>query len=320
MELAMKTKNHAQYKWGPFPFEDGKHIYEIRHDPVFKAVFTKDTSTSRVALSDLISTLIGHTVIVETITANEPPINDLRQRYVRFDVSCRTKAGELVNVEMSFNPKSNELARLEYYTSILFTGQEIHGDDKSYDDLKETCQIAIIGKEKFYPDEELVHDFSYRDSKTHILYGGKTRIIIVELVKTKPIVNKPVEEMTNAELWAVFSQYLTDPEKRAKIIEIIKRKEGIAMAVKTMTGFTQSEVEFFRKVSQLKAELDYQNEITLAKRKVRKEGLEKGLAEGLAKGRNEANLENARKMKTMGFLTEQIQDVTGLSLEIISQI
>jgi hypothetical protein len=42
----MKTKNqnHAQYEWGPFPFGDGAQIYDIRHDPVFKAVFTKDTA------------------------------------------------------------------------------------------------------------------------------------------------------------------------------------------------------------------------------------------------------------------------------------
>ena len=41
-----------------------------------------------------------------------------------------------------------------------------------------------------------------------------TRIITVELVKTGPVVDKPIEEMTDAELWAVFFQYLTDEEKR----------------------------------------------------------------------------------------------------------
>jgi len=42
----------------------------------------------------------------------------------------------------------------------------------------------------------------------------------------------------------------------------------------------------------------------------------KGLIEGL----NKVNLENAQKMKTMGFLTEQIQAVTGLSIETITQL
>jgi len=34
----------------------------------------------------------------------------------------------------------------------------------------------------------------------------------------KPIVEKPTEEMTNAELWAVFFEYLTDKEKEGKLI------------------------------------------------------------------------------------------------------
>jgi predicted transposase/invertase (TIGR01784 family) len=326
MELAMKTKKQkpAQYEWGPFPFENGTQIFDIRYDPVFKAVFTKDTSTSRSALSDLISALIGRTVAVETITANEPPINDLRQKYIRFDVACRTVEGELVDVEMSFNPGADERARIEYYTSILFTGQDIHGKDKSYNDLKETYQIAILAKEKFFPDKNLIHNFSYSDLKTLVSYGGKTRILTVELVKTEPIVDKTVEEMTNAERWAVFFQYLTDEEKRAKIIEIINREEGIAMTVANLGSITQNEVEFFRNLSLLKAELDYQSGMTNAKRKGHeeghKEGLAKGLEEGLSKGRDEANLENARKMKKMGFFTEQIQAVTGLSTETITQL
>jgi len=52
----------------------------------------------------------------------------------------------------------------------------------------------------------------------------------------------------------------------------------------------------------------------------RMEGLAEGRMEGLAEGRSEANLENAQKMKAMGFLTEQIHTITGLSIETIEQI
>ena len=41
-------------------------------------------------------------------------------------------------------------------------------------------------------------------------------------------------------------------------------------------------------------------------------GLEKGRAEGLAAGKDEANRENARKMKSLGMPTEVIAQVTGL--------
>jgi len=77
------NQNPAQYEWGPFPFRNEECILDIRYDPVFKAVFTKDTYESRGALSKLISALIGRNVAVEVIIANEPPIDDLRQRFLR---------------------------------------------------------------------------------------------------------------------------------------------------------------------------------------------------------------------------------------------
>ena len=141
----MKTnkENPPQYEWGPFPFGDGARILDIRYDPVFKAVFTRETAESRAALSDLISALIGRTVTVETIIANEPPVDDLRQRYLRFDVACKTGKGEQINVEMSFNPEASEPVRLEYHAARLYLRQNIHGKNKIYDDLKETYQITI---------------------------------------------------------------------------------------------------------------------------------------------------------------------------------
>jgi len=314
----MKTTNQnpVQSELGPFPFGDGTQILDIRYDEVFKAVFTKDTAKSRGALSDLISALIGRKVIVDTIAANEPPIDDFRQRHVRFDVACKTEKGEPVNVEMSFNPDKDELVRLEYYTAKLFIGQDVHGKNKKYNALKETYQIAILAKEQFFSDENLIHNFLYYDPDTCVSLNGKTKIITVELVKTKPIVDKPVEEMTNAELWAVFFQYLTDEDKRAKIIDIINHEEGIAMAVETLGKFTQNEIEYIRQTSLIMGELDWNTEIYEAEQR----GHNEGLIEGRMEGRNEASLEYARKMKADNMSISQISKYTGLSTETISQL
>jgi predicted transposase/invertase (TIGR01784 family) len=305
-EMIMKnnSQNPVRYEWGPFPFGDGARILDIRYDSVFKAVFTRETLESRCALSRLVSAHIGKNVSVETITANEPPIDDTRQRYLRFDIACKTEYGELVNVEMSFNPKASEPVRLEYHAARLFTGQDVHGKTKSYDDLKETYQIAILAKEKFFQDENLTHNFLFYDPDTRISLGGKTRIITVELVKTKPIVDKPVEEMTNAEIWAVFFQYLTDEDKRAKIIEIINREEGIAMAVGTLVNITQDEIEYARMSTLIKSEMDWRS----------------GIVEAERKGRNEASLENARRMKADNMSASRISKYTGLSEETIAQL
>ena len=246
------------------------------------------------------------------VIANEPAADDLRQRHLRFDVACKTGKGEPVNVEMAFNPDASEPVRLEYHTARLFVGQGIHGNDKTYDDLKKTYQIAILAKKKFFPDGNLTHDFLYYDPKARIPLGGRTRIITLELAKTEPVVGKAVEEMTDAELWAVFFQYLTDGEKRGKILEIIKREKGIAMAVKTLVNITQDEVEYARLCNLIKSQLDYQSGMENARRE--------GRAEGLREGLSQASLDIAQKMKTMGFLAEQIQAATGLSTETIIQL
>ena len=83
-------------------FDYSDDLIDIRYDPVFKAVFTRDTPTSQGALSKLVSALIGREVTILTLKANEPPIENFRDRQIRFDINCVTENGELINVEMSF--------------------------------------------------------------------------------------------------------------------------------------------------------------------------------------------------------------------------
>jgi hypothetical protein len=93
-------------------FDDADDLIDIRLDNVFKAVFTRNTPASQGALSRLISALIGREVSVTAISANEPPIDNLRDRQIRFDIACRAEDGELVNVEMSLNPDPFEPVRV----------------------------------------------------------------------------------------------------------------------------------------------------------------------------------------------------------------
>ena len=310
--METNNQNPAIYEWGPFPFGDGEHILDIRYDPVFKAVFTRDTSASRGALSDLISALIGRAVAVETIVANEPSTGFLGQKKIRYDIACRSKDGEPVNVEMSFHPIDDELNRLEYFASRLFVGQDIQGIDKLYCDLKETYQISILAQKMFFPDKYLTHSFQFYDPQTLVSLDGKIRIITLELEKADAFIGKPVDEMTITERWAAYFQYLTDGAKRETIEEIIKREEGIAMATNTLCEVTADEKEYALLTSLMKGELDWRSGMRDAKRE--------GHKEGLIEGHNEANLENARRMKADNMSVSQISKYTGLSAEIIAQL
>jgi hypothetical protein len=184
---------------------------------------------------------------------------------------------------MSLNPDPFEPVRLEFYEGKLFTGQDIRGIDKGYDDLQYAYQIAILAKERFFPDEDFFHAFEYYDPKRAISLNGRTRIITLELSKLEKVVEKPATEMSAPEYWAVYFGYLTNMGKRQKINEIVEREEGIAMASKVLMTISKDEIEQARLLSEYKGQVDAQSKMVHAKRMGRAEGL----AEGLAKGQQE---------------------------------
>jgi hypothetical protein len=85
-------------------FEESEDLIDICYDNVFKAVFTRDTPESLGALSKLISALIGQEVTVLSLVANEPPIDNIRDRQIRYDINCQTRDTKQVNVEMALKP------------------------------------------------------------------------------------------------------------------------------------------------------------------------------------------------------------------------
>jgi len=289
-------------------FKENDELLDIRFDNVFKAVFTKETPESRGALSNLVSAFIDRKITVTSINANEPPIDDLRDRQIRFDISCKSESGELINVEMSLNPDYFEPIRLEYHIGKLFTGQDIRGAGKTYDDLDEAYQITILAKKRFFPDDKFLHNFEYYDKSNVITLNGRTRIITIELSKLEKTVEKPIEEMNLQESWGVFFGYLTDTEKRMKINDILKREEGIAMASEVLINVTKDEIERARLLSELKYELDTQSNLSWAKLEGKQEGIQEGIET------------TARNALAEGATPEFVQKITGLDMEMIKKI
>jgi len=252
-----------------FDYEDD--IINPCWDNVFKATFTKDTTESRYALNKLLSAIIGRELTVINITANEPPVESINERQIRYDISCKFDDGDLCNVEMTLNPDTYEPIRLEYYSGKLFTSQDIRGKDKTYRDLKNSFQIALLVNSPVYDDEAFVHRFQYYDEENGISLGGRTRIIVLELSKLESISRKPVEEMTSLERWAVFFRYTPDKEKRELVNEILKSEEGIAMAGQVLLTISKDEVERARLLSEYKYAVDLQSKIVEAQREARRE-------------------------------------------------
>jgi predicted transposase/invertase (TIGR01784 family) len=240
--------------------------------------------------------------------ANEPAVDNIHERQIRFDISCRAQDGELINVEMTLNPDKAETVRLEYYAGKLFTGQDIRGSGKRFGDLKSTYQISFIVNRPLFGDESFLHEFEYYDRGRGVSLGGRSHIITVELGKLEGVVEKAVGEMTVQEEWLVFFRYLSDKGKRGKINEIVKREEGIAMAGRMLLSISRDEDARARLMSEYKYEVDMQSKLVDA----RLDGLE----EGMVKGREEGLVEG--QIKTENKFIELLK--SGKSLEEILQL
>jgi hypothetical protein len=238
-------------------------------------------------------------MIVTNITANEPPINSLRDRQIRFDINCIMTNGELCNVEMTLSPSTFEPYRLEYYAGELHTSQEIRGTDKSWGDLKPSYQISFlmenirfdnigfdsIGLKNTGSQEAVfIHYFEYYDPKNNVSLGGQSRIITVELAKLDKIAEKPVPEMTCQERWGVFFRFLTDLTKRHIINEILKDEEGIAMAGAVLQTISRNQEERLRLITEHKNFMDWQSGMVEATRKGIAIGEERGIVIGEERG------------------------------------
>jgi hypothetical protein len=112
------------------------NIIDICQDGVFKAVFTKETPESRAAITSLLSAFIGKDLTIASITTNEVPIDDTRQRQIRYDISVIFNDGELADIELTVNPKPAENIRMEYYTARLFVSQNSRSAKWPYMDVK----------------------------------------------------------------------------------------------------------------------------------------------------------------------------------------
>jgi len=261
-----------------FKYEDD--IINPCWDNVFKATFTKDTPESRGALEFLLSAILGRMLTVVMITANEPPVDSLNERQIRYDISCKFDNGDLCNIEMTLSPDSCEPVRLEYYSSKLFTNQDIRGKDKSYNDLKHSYQIALLVNDPMYKDDVFVHHFKHYDEENRVSLGGRSHIIVIELSKLEQIAQKPVVEMTALERWAVFFRYTPDKGKRELVNEIIKVEEGIAMAGQVLLHISKDERERARLTSEYKYAVDLQSKTVDARRAEKREIASNMMADG----------------------------------------
>jgi hypothetical protein len=138
----------------------------------------------------------------------------------------------------------------------------------------------------------------------------------IELSKLGAVMEKPVEEMTSAEMWGIFFGHGNEPEYRGLLNKMISVKGEIKMANELLMSISKDEVERAHYRSRKMFRMDMEHDRAVS----RTEGRIEGRAEGITEGRIEKSQEIARNLLRIGVPPDTVENATGLSRAEIEKL
>ena len=293
-------------------------------DGVFKTLLTHPNARS--CLRDIISSNIGLPVKEVTVRNNELPISDVLEKRERFDVSCEIDGGGQVDVEMQADPMAGDNLSSGHKNikgRAIFNVCDLHSNQKGigvpYGILARTYQITFCGYTVFENRKSCFNRFSFRNEEGEELLDVVC-ILFVELSKLKRVRQKPVDEMTGAEMWAIFLAWANNPKHRDLLKEIIAAKEEIKMAYDLLTSISQDADERARFRARRKFQMDLEHNRIVSFEEGVAIGKARGEAIGEIKGEHNKAVAIAKKMLRNGAAPEIVAETVDLSLEEVRSL
>ncbi len=300
---------------------EGKYINPYT-DFGFKKLFGSEMN-KELLISFLNALFEGHEEIRDITYRNTEQLGGgVVDRKAVFDVYCENTKGERFIVEMQKAEQNYFKDRSIFYATFPIREQAQRGD---WDfKLKGVYTVGILNfvfPDDEYPDDCMHHEVKLMDVDDKHVFYDKLTFVYLEMPKFRK---------TEDELVTMMDKWLFVLRNLSRLME---RPAALQERVFTRL-FEQAEIakltpdERFDYEESVKVYRDLINVVRTAKQKGHRagleEGLEKGRAEGLEKGRAEgvlqAKIEDAMKMKRKGFSDNDIAEITGLSLEEVSQI
>lgn len=284
----------------------GADILPPSDDRVFKLILT--SPEAKQGLMNLISSIIGRTVVDVALHPNELAPEDTEEKAERFDVNCKIDDGSQVNLEMQASHMVEDVdgqhrnlkGKSIYYLTDLHSSQPAKGL-RRYDRLARSYQITFCSYTVFPNTPDYLNSFSLRHDTTGELLSDAISLTFVELSKLDEVIKKPVSDMTDLDKWSVFLQYAPDPEHRETVNKVIESEEVLQVAGNLLMSISQNEREraIFR--SRRKFQTDLQSDLATAEEN------------GRRIGQMDSKIEIAKNLLKMGLSSDQIAAATGLT-------
>lgn len=287
-------------------------------DFVFKALFGREDSTSKVLLIALINDIL--------LDAEEEPIISLEYinpfNYKDFiddklsilDIKAKTENGELINIEVQVRNEDNYRKRTLYYWSKAYAESIKEAED--YSVLKKTIAINITGYNAI-PESERYHtSFKILEKTDHFPLVEDLQIHFLEVSK---LPSKEIEELQGVELWMDFFKKAGREGNEERMKALMERSETMRTAIETLEIISADERMRELANSREKYRLDQASKLKYAER----QGMEKGIKKGIKEGIKEEKVNSIIRILTKRFgiisseLNERLRSLDPESLDSI---
>ena len=269
----------------------------------FKRIFGTDPN-KELLINFLNSLFDGEEVIKDVKYLNSENVGDVyTERKAIFDVYCENENGEKFIVEMQNAYQTYFKDRSLFYSTFPIREQAPKGSDWNFC-LKKVYVVALLNykmSDEAFDSSDTIHTIALIDTKTNKVFNAKLMFKYVEVGRF----DKTDEELTSlSDKWMYVLKNLSRLDNRpAALREKIFSK---LFAAASVARFTPTELREYE--DSLKAYRDIKNSLDTAKE------------EGREEGREQRNIEIAKKMLAAGMDIDIIINMTDLSKDEIEKL
>ena len=269
----------------------------------FKRIFGTDPN-KELLVNFLNSLFDGEEVIKDVKYLNSENVGDVyTERKAIFDVYCENEKGEKFIVEMQNAYQTYFKDRSLFYSTFPIREQAPKGSDWNFC-LKKVYVVALLNykiSDEAFDSSDTIHTIALMDTKTNKVFNTKLMFKYVEVGRF----DKTDEELTSlSDKWMYVLKNLSRLDNRpAALREKIFSK---LFAAASVARFTPTELREYE--DSLKAYRDIKNSLDTAKE------------EGREEGREQRNIEIAKKMLAAGMDIDIIINMTDLSKDEIEKL
>ena len=269
----------------------------------FKRIFGTDPN-KELLINFLNSLFNGEEVIKDVKYLNSENVGDVyTERKAIFGVYCENEKGEKFIVEMQNAYQTYFKDRSLFYSTFPIREQAPKGSDWNFC-LKKVYVVALLNykiSDEVFDSSDTIHTIALMDTNTNKVFNTKLMFKYVEVGRF----DKTDEELTSlSDKWMYVLKNLSRLDNRpAALREKIFSK---LIAAASVARFTPTELREYE--DSLKAYRDIKNSLDTAKE------------EGREEGREQRNIEIAKKMLAAGMHIDIIINMTDLSKDEIKKL